>query len=96
MHVAATGIGFRTVLAYPAEVRLPSPATAGGPPPIALKGIGDEPLEITHIDFPAGLAGDLQAVTPGREYLLRLRARGAAVVAPGAIRIRTAARPSPS
>ena len=89
VHVAASGVGFRSVLAYPAEVRLPSATTASGPPPIAIKGVGEEPLEIMRVDFPPGLAGDLQAVTPGHEYRLSLRRRDAALGADAAIRLHT-------
>lgn len=94
VHVAVSGVGFRSVLAYPAEVRLPNATTAGGPPSIAIKGVREEPLEIMRIDFPPGLAGDLQAVTPGHEYRLSLRAHGAAVGA-AAIHLHTTSASEP-
>ena len=95
--VAVSGVGFRGVLAYPAEVRLPSETTAGGPPAIALKGVGEEPLEITRVEFPPGLAGDLQPTTPGHEYRLALRTRGSAawITSDAAIRIHTASTTDP-
>jgi hypothetical protein len=74
--VAVSGVGFRSVLAFPAEVTLPNAATANGPPAIALKNLAEEPLEITRVDYPPGLTGDLQGLAPGREFRLALRARG--------------------
>ena len=79
-------IGYAGVLAFPAEVRL---TRSAGPPNITLIGLGDEPLAITDIDYPPGLAGELRTVVPGRQFRLVLRGRGTAGAAgEAAIRLR--------
>ena len=93
--VPVSGVGFRRVLAFPAEVTLPSALTAGGPPPIALKSVGEGPLEITRVELPPGLAGELYAVRPGHEFRLALRALAPNGVAAGAIRLHTNAPEEP-
>lgn len=71
------GVGYEGVLALPAEVRLSS-ANGAGLPAITVMGLGDEPLAITHIDYPSGLVGELRTVIPGRQFRLILRGRGRA------------------
>lgn len=93
--VPVSGVGFRRVLAFPAEVMLPSVLTAGGPPAVALKSVSDVPLEITRIELPPGLAGELHVVRPGHEFRLSLRARVPDGVAAGAIRLHTSAFDEP-
>jgi hypothetical protein len=93
--VPVSGVGFRRVLAFPAEMTLPSLVTAGGPPAIALKSVGEDPLEITRIELPPGLAGELQAVRPGHEFRLVLRARAPHGVDAGAIRLHTSVPDEP-
>jgi hypothetical protein len=81
-------VGYGRVLAFPAEVRLPS---AAGLPAITLVGLGDEPLAITQVDYPPGLAGELRTVIPGQQFRLALRGRllaDAAGVGSAAIRLR--------
>jgi len=73
------------LLAFPAEIRVPR--GSGGVPPITLVGLGDAPLAIARVDYPSGLSGELRTVTPGRQYRLVLRGRGA----PGAISLQSAA-----
>jgi len=87
--IDAIGVGYANVLAYPAEVRVPSPAHAGNLPAITLIGIGTEPLDVTRIDYPAGLGGELRTVVPGHQFRLVLRARGGGTTAGDAIRLRT-------
>jgi hypothetical protein len=68
------GVGYASVVAFPAEIRVPS-STGAGMPAITVMGFGDEPLAITHIDYPAGLAGELRTVLPGRQFRLVVRGR---------------------
>ena len=75
-------VGYAGVLAFPAEVRL---TRSAGLPNITLIGLGDEPLAITHIDYPPGLAGELRTVVPGRQFRLVLRGRGLAGAAGQAV-----------
>ena len=93
--VAASGVGFRTVLVFPPEVSLPNETTAGGPPVIVLRTVDDAPLEITRVEFPAGLVGELKTVTPGHEYRLALRVSGRLSRSADAIRLHTSAPDDP-
>lgn len=87
--VAVSGVGYRAVLAFPAELALPSEVSAGTPPAIALKNVGATPLEITAVDLPPGLVGELQATSPGREFRLVVRAHGRLGAGESAIRLHT-------
>jgi hypothetical protein len=87
--VPVSGIGYRSVLAFPAEVTLPSEVTAGAPPPVTLKNVGAAPFEITAVEVPPGLAADLLTTAPGREFRLVLRAHGRLAAEGGAIRLHT-------
>ena len=84
-----SGVGYRAVLAFPAELALPSEVSAGTPPAIALKNVGATPLEITAVDLPPGLVGELQATSPGREFRLVVRAHGRLGAGESAIRLHT-------
>jgi hypothetical protein len=70
-----TAVGYGSVLAFPAEVRLSSAAGAAGLPAITIMGLGAEPLAITQVDYPPGLAGELRTVIPGQQFRLALRGR---------------------
>jgi len=93
--VPVSGVGFQRVLAFPAEVTLPSVLTAGGPPTIALKSVDEDPLAITRVELPPGLAGELRAVRPGHEFRLVLRARAPYDAHAGVIRLHTSAPGEP-
>jgi hypothetical protein len=93
--VPVSGVGFQRVLAFPAEVTLPSVLTAGGPPAIALKSVDEDPLAITRIELPPGLTGELQAVRPGHEFRLELRTRAPYAAGGGVIRLHTNAPGEP-
>ena len=41
-------------------------------------GLGADPLEITRVEYPPGLAGELRTITPGRQLRLALHTRGRA------------------
>lgn len=84
-----SGVGYRGLIALPAEVSVPSETTGGAPPAIAVKAVGPAPVTITAVETPAGLVGELQTTTPGREYRLLLRARGGRVALGGGILLHT-------
>jgi hypothetical protein len=93
-----TAIGYESVLAFPAEVRLSSATGAAGLPVITLVGLGAEPLAITEVDYPPGLAGELRTVIPGQQFRLALRGRlhaDAAGFGVAAIRLRRDAGGAP-
>ncbi len=86
--IAVSGVGYRGVLAFPAELTLPSEVSPGAPPAIALKYVGPAALEIGAIETPPGVTAELQTTTPGREFRLVVRAHGP--LAPdAALRLRT-------
>lgn len=92
-RVAVAGIGHRGVLAFPAEL---AAATASSPSIITVMGIDDEPLVLTHVDYPPGITGELRAVLPGRQYRLTLYVRrGLVPPSDAAIRLRTGAGSEP-
>jgi hypothetical protein len=93
--VAVSGVGFRSVLAFPAEVVLPSEVTAGTVPAIALKSVAAAPLAITEVELPPGITGEMQTTTPGREFRLVLHARGAVDASGPPIRLHTSAADEP-
>jgi hypothetical protein len=80
--IAVSGIGYRRVLVFPAEVTLPSEISSGALPAIAVKSVGAA-LEIGAVESPPGLAAELQTTTPGRDFRLVLRSHGR--VPPGAV-----------
>ena len=75
--VALSGVGFGSVVSYPAEVRTPS-SVAEELPPLFVRNLGERSIEIVRVDYPADLTGELQTVVAGREFRLRLRARAGA------------------
>jgi hypothetical protein len=93
--VPVSGVGYRSILAFPAELALPSELTAGAPAAIALKNVGAAPLEISAVDVPPGLAAELQTTTPGREFRLVVRARGRLDAEHAEIRLHTSAAEEP-
>lgn len=97
VQIAVSGVGFADLAVYPAEVRTPS-AVAEDLPPLFLKNLSDAPVEITRIDFPPDITGELQTIVAGEEFRVRLRSVRHEVGAgsPGAIRVHTTARGAPS
>jgi hypothetical protein len=87
--VPVSGVGYRNVLAFPAELALPSEVTAGAPPAIALKNVGAAPLEISAVDVPPDFAAEVQTTTPGREFRLVVRVHGRPAAEHAAIRLHT-------
>ena len=92
--LAATGVGYRDVLAFPAELVLPAATGARSLGGVTLMGLGVDPLEITRVEYPPGLAGELRTVVPGRQFRLVLRTRGGD--AGGAIRLHTDSSDEPT
>lgn len=86
--IAVSGVGYRSVLTFPAELTLPSEVTPSVPPAIALKHVGAAALEIAGIETPPGVTAELQTTTPGREFRLVVRAHGR-LPPDAAIRLRT-------
>ncbi len=94
-EVPVVGVGFQTLLAFPAELA-PSGVTApGAARTITIKAVGDAPLEITRVELPADITGDLVATTPGREWRLAVHARGSQAGETQPIRIHTNAAADP-
>jgi hypothetical protein len=87
--VPVSGVGFRSVLAFPAEITLPTEVTAGTAPVIALKSVGIAPLTITRVELPPGMTGDVQTTAPGREFRLVIHARDAVDISGPPIRLHT-------
>jgi hypothetical protein len=85
----AGGVGYRDLIALPAEVSVPSEITGSAPPAIAVKAVGPTAVTITSVETPAGLAADLQTTTPGREFRLLLHPRGGRASTGGAILLHT-------
>ncbi len=71
-----SGVGYRGLIALPAEITLPTETSGGGLPAIAIKSVGAAPVAITSVETPAGLTGELQTSSE-REARLILRARAA-------------------
>jgi len=93
--VPVTGVGVRRVAAFPAVVRVPS-AVAEGLPAIMLANVAAEPLAITGVELPDGLAGEVRTIVAGEQFRLALRRTGAALPAgTSAIRVRTDAADEP-
>lgn len=69
-------VGHDGVLAFPAEVRVPT-AGAAALPAVTLVGTRETPLAIARIEYPPGISGELRAVVPGRQFRLVLRGRAA-------------------
>jgi hypothetical protein len=88
------GVGYDGVVAYPAEVALPPAAGSTVLPAVTLIATGSQPLAIAHVDYPPGLAGELRAVVPGRQFRLLLRG-GVDAAGPAAIRLHGAAGGEP-
>ena len=90
--IAVSGVGVGDLAAFPAEVRTPS-AVAEDLPRIFLKNLTEAPVEITRVDYPSGIAGELHTLVAGEEFLLRLRSVGSEgdTRPPGAIRVHTTA-----
>lgn len=95
--IVVSGVGFGALAAFPAEVRTPS-AVAENLPQLFLKNVSDTPVEITRIDYPSGIDGDLQTIVAGAEFRVRLWRVGAREGArsPGAILVHTNASEEPS
>ncbi len=94
--IAVSGVGFEDLAAFPAEVRTPS-AVAEDLPQLFLKNVTGTPLEVTRIDYPPGIAGELQTIVAGEEFRVRLRSVGPPRnVSPGAILVHTNASDAPS
>ncbi len=83
-----SGVGYRDVIALPAEVGV-GETTAGAPPTIAIKAVGGAPITITGVETPEGLSGDVQTISPGRDFRLVLRTRNAKRAPGGTIVLRT-------
>lgn len=90
-----SGVGYRTLLAFPAELTVPSELTAGASLAIALKNIGPSAVDVTMLEAPPGLGAELQTTTAGREFRLVLRTRGRVDAAGGVIRLRTSDESEP-
>jgi len=84
-----SGVGYRDLIALPAEVHVPSETTRGAPPAIALKATGAAPVAITAVEAPEGLTADVQPTGIGREFRVLLRARAGRRPTSGAIVVRT-------
>jgi hypothetical protein len=65
--VPVSGVGFKTVAAYPAEVRAPDLA------PVVVKALGEAAVELVRVEYPPGIAGEARTVVPGRQFRLALR-----------------------
>jgi hypothetical protein len=72
----ASGVGYRNLIALPAEIHVPSETTGGAPPAIALKAVGTAAVAITAVETPEGLSGEVQPPGPVRELRVVLRAHG--------------------
>jgi hypothetical protein len=84
-----SGVGYAGVLAFPAELELPNPATAGAPPAVTLTNVRAEPLAIAGLELPPGLAGEVVPISPGREFRLVLRVHAPLPAGAGVIRVHT-------
>ncbi|HEY2385690.1 MAG TPA: hypothetical protein VGK30_01910, partial [Candidatus Binatia bacterium] len=73
---AASAVGYRNLIALPAEIHVPSETTGGAPPVIALKAVGPAPVAITAIETPEGLSAEVQPPGAARELRVVLRAHG--------------------
>jgi hypothetical protein len=93
--IAVSGVGYRDVLAFPAELTLPAATGARGLAGITLMGVGGDPLEITRVEYPPGVGGELRTVVPGRQFRLVVRTRGASDGA-AAIRLHTDSSDEPT
>jgi hypothetical protein len=93
--VPVSGVGYARVLAFPAEVELPNPATSGAPPVITLTNVGAEPLAIARVELPPGLVGEVVPAGAGREFRLALRVRAPLPAGGGVIRIYTSDAAAP-
>jgi hypothetical protein len=94
--VPVSGVGFTSLLAFPAEVRLPGVTSAGRPAPVMLEYVGAGAVEMRGVELPPGLSGELRTIVPGRRFVLTLRADGRRPVGdPRAIRLRTSAAEEP-
>jgi hypothetical protein len=88
--VPVRAVGYRGLLAFPAELTLGPVRAGGAPTTVAIKAVGAAPVEITRVELPAGVAGELQTATPGREFRLVLRVRGGRLDGgEGAVRLHT-------
>jgi hypothetical protein len=84
-----SGVGYRDLIALPAEVHVPSETTGGAPPAIALKAAGAAPIAITAVEAPEGLTADVQPRGIGREFRVLLHAHAGRRPTSGAIVLRT-------
>lgn len=94
--IPVSGVGFSSLLAFPPEVRLPSIATAGGPPHVVIKYVGPGSIDVRDVELPPGVVGSIRPVVPGRQFVLALhagvpRATGGAEI----IRLHTTAADEP-
>ncbi len=89
-----SGVAYRKLLAFPAVGTVPS-LVGGGPLTITVASTAAEPLTITSVDVPDGLAADVQS-SLGHENRVVLHARGPHVALPAAIRIHTNDRDEPT
>ncbi|MCC6849727.1 MAG: DUF1573 domain-containing protein [Deltaproteobacteria bacterium] len=80
-------IAYERALAFPAEIRVPRATGAPGLPTVTLVAAGTAPLAIARVEYPPGVAGELRAVVPERQYRLVLQVRGAIPTGNGAIRV---------
>jgi hypothetical protein len=92
--IAAAGVGYGDVVAFPAELVLPASTGATALAGVTVMGLGVDALQITRVEYPPGLAGELRTVVPGRQFRLVVRSRdvsggGADDGSVAAIRIRT-------
>jgi hypothetical protein len=86
-RLPVSAVAYDRVMAFPAEIRSPRPTGARGLPPLTLVAAGDAPLAIGHIDYPAGMSGEVRTLVPGRQLRLVLRGRSTAHQPDAAIRV---------
>jgi hypothetical protein len=94
-EVPVVGVGFRTLLAFPSEIAPTGVTATSVSRVITLMAIGDEPLEITSVEFPSDVTGELTATTPGRQWRLAVHVRGPRTESGQPIRVHTNAAAEP-
>jgi hypothetical protein len=93
-EVPVIGVGFQGLIAFPTEV-MPG-VTSSGAAVIMLTAGGEEPLEITGVELPPDVPGDLVSLTAGREWRLAVRSHMPRAGAGPPIRIHTSSAAQPT